>query len=827
LHDNDLGEMQSKALIVERGLTKLDGTRIELEREQQRNREIVGAAKWRVGQREMVDRIFEATQARLHNKAVGSYERLLTTIANDVLPSRIRVRLDLGTNKRNGKASLDIVAERDGGPVDVCRGSGGSLMNVLATGLRVSALCKSGARQFVAFDESECWLSPDNVPAYGNVLERLSSDLGFQCLLISHHDPRMFRGAFIVRLDGTPETGLVAIPEGPVPNGGARHRPDLLTSIRLVGFQSHCDTTVPLAPGMTCLVGGNDIGKSAVVRALTAIMEGDFRDSDIRHGEREASVEVRLADGRIARVRRSARKYVKTRWELELPSGACRASDGSDVPDFIAAALGMHSIGDLNLHVARQTRPNFLLDDDSGMDTKRAEVLSVGREAVHLDRLMEAWKRKVREDGVTIRKGEEDDARLALRLQGLADVPRLLGAAGRVRKGIDALRTSSAELADLDRDATALEAAIARRVAIEAAAGTLSPLADPPSILETGTILAAIENMERLDREVELASSCQRVLGPMAAPPELVADEGLSEAADRLTSAMGRTAGLTCRLRVLADLPPPPELTATAGLAEAAQEVGDVSTTLAGLRAEAAVLEAVPAPPELMDDEGLGEFSERLDEAARLSISLGREDAVLTPLAPPPALHPTDGLVEACLLLEAAAFHLLSLTDASRAVMDLPPPPQLEPTADLITVAERLEGAVGAASALSSMRSSLEALAPPPELQETAGIDEAAARLDTAARDAAELSSRLAMLDRVAVPPLLLATDGLQEAADGLEAARLEIESLRREAARLDGQHAEVEERLAKWREDNRGVCPTCGREGYDPLAHGGVHAHH
>src|SRR5919107_1122404 len=148
--------MQSQALNIERGLTKLDGKRIELERERQRNRE--------------------------------------------------------------------IVAERDGGLVDVCRASGGSLMNVLATGLRVSALSKSGARQFVAFDESECWISPDNVPAYSNVLERLSSDLGFQCLLISHHDPRMFRGAFIVRLDGTPETGLVAIPEGSLPERGDGQR---------------------------------------------------------------------------------------------------------------------------------------------------------------------------------------------------------------------------------------------------------------------------------------------------------------------------------------------------------------------------------------------------------------------------------------------------------------------------------------------------------------------------------------------------------------------------------------------------------------------------
>ncbi len=826
MHDNDLGEMQSQALNIERGLTKLDGKRIELEREHQRNREIVGAAKWRIGQKETVDRIFRAAQARLHHKAVGSYERLLTMIANDVLPSKIRVRLDLGTNKRNGKASLDILAERDGGPVDVCRASGGSLMNVLATGLRVSALSKSGARQFVAFDESECWISPDNVPAYSNILERLSSDLGFQCLLISHHDPRMFHGAFIVRLDGTPETGLVAIPEGPVPDGGARHRPDLFTSIRLVNFQSHCDTTVPFAPGMTCLVGGNDIGKSAVIRALTAIVEGDFRESDIRHGEREASVEVRLADGRIACVRRSARKNVKMGWELEAPSGERQTSDGSDVPDFIAAVLGMRSIGDFNLHVARQTKPNFLLDDEAGMDTKRAEVLSVGREAVHLDRLMEAWKRRAREDGVTIRRGEEDDARFVSRLQGLADVPRLLGAAGRVREGIDTLRASFAEMADLDRDATAIEAAIARRAGLNVAAETLSPLTHPPSLLETGTVLAAIEAMERSDREVEMASNRLRALARLAPPPELVADEGLSEVADRLRSAMERTADLTNRSRALADLPPPPELIPTAGLMEAAQELGDVSKALAELCSEAAVLEAIPAPPELEEDEGLGGLSERLNEAVRLSVSLGRENVALASLAPPPALHLTDGLIEASLALEAAAFDLLGLMDTSRAVAVLPPPPDLKPTADLITVAERLDGAVRTASAFSSMRSSLEALAPPPELEETAGIEETATRLDAAARVAAELSARLAMLDRVAEPPFLLITDGLQEAADRLEAARGATESLRREVAHLDGRRAEAEGRLAKWREDNRGECPTCGREGFDPLARGGLHAH-
>ncbi len=825
MHDTELGELRSRALNAERCLTILDGVRGELERERTRNREVVGAAKWRVSQKETVECIFEAAQARLHAKAVGSYERLLTMIANDVLPSKIRIRLELGTNRRNGKPSLDIVAQREGGDVDVSRATGGSLMNVLATGLRVSALIKSGARQFAAFDESECWISPDNVPAYGNVLVRLSTDLGFQCLLISHHNPRMFHGAFVVRLDGSPETGLVALPEGPIPERGDGQRHDLFTSIRLVNFQSHTDTIVPLCPGMTCLVGGNDIGKSAVIRALTAIMEGDFKDTDIRHSQKEASIELRLADGRVATVRRAMRK--KLRWELTHPSGERLASEGSEVPDFISSTLGMRPVGDLNLHVARQTRPNFLLEEESGMDTRRAEVLSIGREAVHLDRLMEAWKKRTREDSATIRRGEENDARYEYRLGKLTDVPRLLEATGKIREGIDALAASFAETADLDRDATVLEPAVATRAGLEAVAGALAPLAEPPALLDTAAVIAAAEELGGMRRDIEAASGHLRALATLANPPEILPDDGLAEAADRLNAAMEWLVALTEQSQVLANIPPPPELAPTAGMIETAQELSDVSQTLAALRATAAALEDVPAPPNLVDDEGLGELSERLDEAVLRSAALGRASAVLAPLAPPPDLLQIERLREAYLALEQAASDVLRLTDASQAVSDLPTPPLLEETADLVAAAERLEGAAKATAGLATVSSSLEALAPPPDLDETAGIEEAARALDVAARDGSGLACRLAALEELANPPALLATEGYREAADGIESACAATGKLRYEAQGLEAQLAEARERLAGWRDENEGICPTCGRGGFDPLAPGGLHAHH
>jgi predicted ATPase len=825
LHDTELGELRSRALNAERSLAALDGMRGELERERTRNREVVGAAKWRVLQRETVERVFEAAQARLHAKAVGSYERLLTMIANDVLPSKIRIRLELGTNRRNGKPSLDIVAQREGGDVDVSRATGGSLMNVLATGLRVSALIKSGARQFAAFDESECWISPDNVPAYGNVLVRLSSDLGFQCLLISHHNPRMFHGAFVVRLDGSPETGLVALPEGPIPERRDGQRHDLFTSIRLMNFQSHTDTTVPLCPGMTCLVGDNDIGKSAVIRALSAIMEGDFKDTDIRHGQREASVELTLADGRVATVRRAMRK--KLRWELAHPSAERLESEGSDVPDFIASALGMRSVRDLNLHVSRQTRPNFLLEDEAGMDTRRAEVLSIGREAVHLDRLMEAWKKRIREDSATIRRGEGEDARYESRLRNLADVPRLLEATGKVRAGVDSLGASLAEMADLIRDAAVLEAAITTRAELEAMAGALAPLAEPPALLDTAAVIAAAEELEGLRRDIEAASGHLRALATLAAPPEILPDDGLAEAADRLNAAMECSVALAEQSRVLADIPPPPELAPTAGMMETAQALADVSRTLAALRATVAALEDVPTPPDLVDDEGLGELSERLDEAVLRSAALGGASAVLASLAPPPDLFQTERLRETYLALEQVASNVLQLTDVSRAVADLPTPPQLEETADLVAAAERLEGAARATAGLVSVSSSLETLAPLPDTEETTGIEEAAKALDLAARDVSGLACRLAALGELADPPALLATEGYEEAAEEIESARAATGKLRHDAQGIEAQLAEIRKGLARWRDENEGVCPTCGRGGFDPLAPGGLHADH
>ena len=311
-----------------------------------------------------------------------------------------------------------------------------------------------------------------------------------------------------------------------MPPEDAHANPDAFAWIRLINFRSHVDTRIPLAPGLTCLVGGNDIGKSAVLGAFGALVDGDIKESDIRHGARAATIEIGLADGRVATVTRSARKNVKVHWELRLASGGVLTSDGSDVPRFLADTFKMGSIGDFSLHISQQTRPNFLLEDTSDMAFCRAEVLSVGREAVHLDRLMEAWKRLLATSGTPSPMGSARtpcsplDCRLG---RGRRPVPgggpRGHRHPGDPRRG----RALDALYQTIDRNAQAA----ARRAHLEDRLAVLIPLRESPVLEEAAAVLEMRGTVLEAQARTAQAHSRHEALAALAPPPGVVTTEGM------------------------------------------------------------------------------------------------------------------------------------------------------------------------------------------------------------------------------------------------------------------------------------------------------------
>ena len=80
-------------------------------------------------------------------------------------------------------------------PVALGRRQGGSVANILSVGLRMFALTsldEGQHRRFLVLDEQDCWLRPDLVPRLAKIVRDAADALGFQVLMISHHDVAVF-----------------------------------------------------------------------------------------------------------------------------------------------------------------------------------------------------------------------------------------------------------------------------------------------------------------------------------------------------------------------------------------------------------------------------------------------------------------------------------------------------------------------------------------------------------------------------------------------------------------------------------------------------------
>ncbi|MDX1948316.1 MAG: DNA repair protein [Pirellulaceae bacterium] len=96
---------------------------------------------------------------------------------------------------QRGATTISFAIERDGHEEDVLKGQGGSVANVLSVGLRMFALTtldEARHRRFLVLDEQDCWLRPDLVPRLVKIVHEAGQALGFQVLMISHHDVATF-----------------------------------------------------------------------------------------------------------------------------------------------------------------------------------------------------------------------------------------------------------------------------------------------------------------------------------------------------------------------------------------------------------------------------------------------------------------------------------------------------------------------------------------------------------------------------------------------------------------------------------------------------------
>jgi ABC-type glutathione transport system ATPase component len=155
-----------------------------------------------------VTQALEALQGELFKSLTAVLESKLSIALQEVLEQPIVFKA-VPADRRN-QIEIDFSIERNGQPEDIMKGQGGSVANVLSVGLRLFALNTldpAAHRRFLLLDEQDCWLRPDLVPRLVKIIHDASEALGFQVLLISHHDFEPLRAYVDKVYVFTPEQG--------------------------------------------------------------------------------------------------------------------------------------------------------------------------------------------------------------------------------------------------------------------------------------------------------------------------------------------------------------------------------------------------------------------------------------------------------------------------------------------------------------------------------------------------------------------------------------------------------------------------------------------
>lgn len=160
-----------------------------------------------------------------------------------------------------------------------------------------------------------------------------------------------------------------------------------LSRLAVKGFQSHKDSELEFHPGFNVIVGPNDSGKSAVIRALRKVCFDDPNGADFVNDEMdECSIELELDNGTVLRREVEASRdkdgFASMSGHRYVVNGEKFESFGKSVPDEVYEAHGMVPLSvsknapDIDLNFQMQHDPAFLLFESGPTRAKAVSYVS-------------------------------------------------------------------------------------------------------------------------------------------------------------------------------------------------------------------------------------------------------------------------------------------------------------------------------------------------------------------------------------------------------------------------------------------------------------------
>lgn len=405
----------------------------------------------------------------------------------------------------------------------------------------------------------------------------------------------------------------------------------MIQRIILDDFLAHKHTELALGPGLTVLTGPNNSGKSAIVEALRCVATNPPPRHVIRHGAKQARVEVVLEDGSsVAWVRKP-----NTAWyELQHPGASepeyFRKLGRGMVPDEVRAALRLDLVDlesgmSVDVHLGDQKKPIFLLDMD-GADARMAEFFAASCESAHLISMQKALQNRSREAKIRERTLRTRLAGLERGLERLADLPEITRRGVLARECGRAAQRSERELPRLERllaDGAALNADLRRsRARTEA----LRELPAPPALRDVVAPERLLAELGVLEAGSERAVARERATRELRTPPAPLETAALDRLATGLKGLRRGRTRAEVRAQALAPLRTVPEPASTTNLKALADGINSLSKRIKILERRAAILDRPQPLPERFDDQPLAGLLAELRRAGQ-ALATAREVA--------------------------------------------------------------------------------------------------------------------------------------------------------------------------------------------------------
>ncbi len=412
------------------------------------------AKEWVAKQPEYL-KFLQHLQVLLHERNIGIFSELLTYLVKDILNKEKEIVLNLYTY--HNLPALKIEASNQGMKEDIYSGNGGSIANIVSTGLRLIALSRlKNHRQFIILDEPDCWLKPTHVPLFAKIIGELAKKLNIQTIIISHHSWEYFKeyGRVIeLKSDGKNlYTEIVHDTDFEENEVDAQRIEEIL----LKDFMSHHQTSFRLHPHLTCLIGENDIGKSVLATATKSVAYNDSSDSYIKHHSKEAQVLFRLKHGVDIFWQRfletTQENPQKVKYSLFKNKVLQHAEfESNHTPNFIEKELKIMVTEDIDLQIGSQKEPVFLLGNNV-KPNQRAKILSLGKESLIAQKTMELLKSKARDNKQIIKDGEISYDLISKELLALSHIEYTNQALHDIKSDLQLIEQNEQKLTLLEED---------------------------------------------------------------------------------------------------------------------------------------------------------------------------------------------------------------------------------------------------------------------------------------------------------------------------------------------------------------------------------------